>query len=122
LSEEDAPVSMGIVLDLSGSMKRILGSAKEALHKMMKYANPEDETFLNVVSTRPRIYSGFTRDFDEVLNRIVFEDAGGSTALFDTISESLQQLRSGSKPFRTWCRKADRASSDGRQGMPSARN
>src|ERR1035438_2372510 len=35
-SEEDAPVSMGIVLDLSGSMKGVLGAAKESLRALMK--------------------------------------------------------------------------------------
>ena len=62
-SEEDAPVSMGIVLDLSGSMKRVLGAAKESLRTLMKDANPGDEAFLNGVSTRPRAYSGFTTGF-----------------------------------------------------------
>jgi len=94
-SEEDAPVSMGIVLDLSGSMKGVLGAAKESLSALMKDANPADEAFLNVVSSTPRVYSGFTHDFDDVLGRIAFEDAGGNTALVDTIHYSLEELRSG---------------------------
>src|ERR1039458_7489368 len=94
-SEEDAPVSMGIVLDLSGSMSGVLSPAKEALRALMKDANPADEAFLNTVSTRPREYSGFTHDFDEVLSRVAFEKAGGDTALIDTIYGSLHELRSG---------------------------
>jgi len=94
-SEEDVPVSMGIVLDLSGSMKEFLGAAKESLRALMNDANPADEAFLNAVSTRPRAYSGFTVDFDEILQRVAFEDAGGDTALIDTIYGSLQELRSG---------------------------
>lgn len=94
-SEEDAPVSLGIVFDLSGSMKTVLGPAKESLRALMNDANPADEAFLNTVSTRPQVSSRFTRDFGEVLGRIVFEDAGGSTALIDTIWESLTELRSG---------------------------
>jgi len=94
-SEEDAPVSMGIVLDLSGSMREVLGPAKDALRALMKDANPADEAFLNTVSTNPRTYAGFTHDFDEVLSRVAFEKAGGDTALIDTIYGSLHQLRSG---------------------------
>jgi Ca-activated chloride channel family protein len=94
-SEEDAPVSMGIVLDLSGSMKGVLGAAKESLRALMKDANPADEAFLNAVSTNPRAYSGFTGHFDELLQKVAFEDAGGNTALIDTIYGSLNQLRSG---------------------------
>jgi Ca-activated chloride channel family protein len=97
-SEEDIPVSLGIVLDLSGSMRRVLGDAKETLQALMKDANPADEAFLNGVSTRPRPYSGFTQDFGEILSRVAFEEAGGNTALVDTVYESLQQLRSGTHP------------------------
>ena len=93
--EADVPVSMGVVLDLSGSMKPVLGSAKESLRALMKGANPEDEAFLNAVSTSPRRYSTFTQNFDDILNRIAFEKAYGYTALFDTIYASLEQLRAG---------------------------
>jgi len=94
-SEEDVPVSLGIVLDLSGSMRRVLGDAKETLQALMKDANPADEAFLNGVSTRPRPYSGFTQDFGEILNRVAFEGAAGDTALVDTVYGSLQELHSG---------------------------
>jgi Ca-activated chloride channel family protein len=94
-SEEDAPVSIGVVLDLSGSMKGVLSSAKESLGALMKDANPADEAFLNTVSTRPRAYSSFTRDLGGILSRVAFEDASGSTALIDTIDDSLKESRSG---------------------------
>jgi len=94
-SEADVPVSIGVVLDLSGSMKDVLGPAKESLKALMKDANPEDEAFLNAVSTRPRRYSGFTQNFDEILNRIAFEKADGYTALIDTIYASIGQLQTG---------------------------
>jgi Ca-activated chloride channel family protein len=94
-SEEDAPVSMGIVLDLSGSMKAFLDTAKESLRSLMKDANPADEAFLNAVSTSPRAYSGFTVNLDDILRRVAFEGASGDTALIDTVYGSLNQLRSG---------------------------
>jgi Ca-activated chloride channel family protein len=94
-SQEDVPVSMGIVLDLSGSMRGVLSAAKETLRALMKDANPADEAFLNTVTTRPRAYFGFTNHFDEVLSRIALENAGGDTALIDTIYDSLKELRSG---------------------------
>ncbi len=107
-SVEDAPVSMGIVLDLSESMKGVLGAAKEALRALMKDANPADEAFLNAVSTSPRAYSGFTQNFDEILRSVAFEGAAGNTALIDTIYGSLQQLRCG-----VYARKALLVISDG---------
>jgi Ca-activated chloride channel family protein len=93
--QEDVPVSLGIVLDLSGSMRELLGGARESLRALMKDVNPADEAFLNTVSTRPRANSGFTNRFDEVLSRIAFETAAGDTPLIDTIYDSLKALRSG---------------------------
>jgi Ca-activated chloride channel family protein len=99
-SEEDAPVSMGIVLDLSGSMRGVLGAAKESLRELMKDANPDDEAFLNGVSTHPRVYSSFTDGFDEIVRQVEAEGAEGSTALIDTIYQSLRELRAGVHPRR----------------------
>jgi Ca-activated chloride channel family protein len=94
-SEEDAPVSLGIVLDVSGSMKGYVAAAKEALKDLLKDANPSDEIFLNGVSTRPRAYSGFEDSFDETMRRVEAEEAGGRTALIDTIFDSAKELRRG---------------------------
>lgn len=94
-SQQDAPVSLGIVLDLSGSMRRVLATAKESLRALLKDANPADEAFLNAVSSRPRAFLGFTHNLYDILDRIAFEDARGNTALIDTIYASLRQLRSG---------------------------
>ena len=97
-SEEDAPVSIGVVLDLSGSMAAVLGAAKESLRTLMKDANPGDEAFLNGVSSDPRVYSGFTRSLDDIVRRVETERASGYTALIDTIYGSLEQLRTGVHP------------------------
>jgi Ca-activated chloride channel family protein len=97
-SEEDAPVSMGIVLDVSGSMARVLNTAKESLRALLTDANPDDEAFFNGVSTRPRAYSGFTTGFEDVLRRVESQTAYGDTALIDTIYGSLGQLRAGVHP------------------------
>ena len=94
-AREDVPVSLGIVMDLSRSMKSVLHDAKVALRVLVKIANPGDEGFLNSVSTSTRANSAFTADFDEILSKVAFESAAGDTALIDTIYESLRQLRGG---------------------------
>jgi Ca-activated chloride channel family protein len=94
-SQDDAPVSLGIVLDLSGSMKGYAAAAKESVKALLKDANPEDEVFVNGVSTRPRAYSGFEDSLDETMRRVKSEEAEGRTALIDTICNSLSELRSG---------------------------
>ena len=96
--QDDGPVSLGIVLDLSGSMKSVLTSAKESFRALMEEANPEDEAFLRTVSTRPGPSSGFIQNFGELVNSIAFEKASGATALIDTVYDSLREIRSGVHP------------------------
>lgn len=97
-SEDDAPVSLGIVLDMSGSMRGYLAAAKESLRALLNDANPQDEVFLNGVSTQPRAYSGFADSFTETIRRVESEGADGRTALIDTIYESSKELRAGIHP------------------------
>jgi Ca-activated chloride channel family protein len=94
-AEEEAPVSLGIVLDLSGSMGSVLGTAKDSLRALLESANPIDEAFVNTVSTRPRAFSGFSGNFEGLVTGLASEPASGRTALIDTIHESLSELRGG---------------------------
>ena len=94
-SQDDAPVSLGIVLDLSGSMKGYAAAAKDSVKALLKDANPEDQVFVNGVSTQPRAYSGFEDSFEKTMSRVASEQAEGRTALIDTICTSLSELRSG---------------------------
>ena len=94
-SEDDAPVSIGVVMDLSGSMRNLTGLGTEALRAFAAGSNPGDEAFLNTVSTRPQPQAGFSENLDAVINSVAFENASGSTALIDTLWLSLDQLRAG---------------------------
>ena len=94
-SEDDAPVSIGVVMDLSGSMRNLTGWEAEALRAFAMTSNPGDEAFLNTVSTRPRQGAGFSGNLDAVINGVAFAGASGSTALIDTIWLSLSELRAG---------------------------
>jgi Ca-activated chloride channel family protein len=91
--EQDAPVSVGIVFDSSGSMRNVLPQAKDVMRAFLEACNPEDEVFLYTVSNRPEKGPGFTSNFNSLLEHMVFTDAGGSTALVDTIYSALLQSR-----------------------------
>lgn len=93
-SADDAPVSIGIVFDLSGSMKSSLEVAKASLRALLKDANPNDEAFIDTVSTRPGTRSGFTNELDMLRDGIAMARAEGDTALIDTIVNALSKMRS----------------------------
>ena len=96
---EDIPVSMGLVIDNSGSMRDKRPRVNEAALTLVQNSNPEDEAF--VVNFNDDFYLDLDKDFTssipelkEALERI---DARGSTALYDAIIGSLDHLKKGSK-------------------------
>jgi VWFA-related protein len=96
---EDIPVSMGLVIDNSGSMRDKRPRVNEAAITLVQSSNPEDEAF--VVNFNDDYYLDLDKDFTnsvpelkEALERI---DARGSTALYDAIIGSLDHLKKGNK-------------------------
>ena len=77
---EDVPVSVGLVLDTSGSMQRTLGVVKEGAQAFVKTSNPDDEYLLLTVSTLPSAVSEFTNDASELRQDIAVTQPGGLTA------------------------------------------
>lgn len=93
LSSNDVPCSVGLILDISGSMRNILGSAKEVVLAFLKTVNSEDEVLLLTVSAHPEAVSDFTADLGELARRIELSKAGGMTALIDTVYLGLSRMR-----------------------------
>jgi Ca-activated chloride channel family protein len=92
-AKEDAPLSIGMVFDSSGSMHTKIHKSSEAASVFFKIANPEDEFFLVEFNDRPKLSVPFTRDSDEVYNRIARIRAAGRTSLLDAIHMALAQMK-----------------------------
>src|SRR4029077_13062966 len=95
-SSEDVPISIGVILDLSGSMANKLGKAKEAALQFFKTANPQDEFFLVGFNDRARLLSPFTHQVEDLQSAMLPASATGKTALLDAIYLGLNQMRVGS--------------------------
>ena len=93
---EDAPLSLGIVFDASGSMGHKMSKAREAVAQFFKTANPEDEFFLVQFNDRPEMMSGFTRSLEEIQNRLTFTQSKGRTALLDAIYLAINRMKEAS--------------------------
>jgi Ca-activated chloride channel homolog len=94
----DAPLSIGLVFDASGSMGNKLNKSRQAAAQFFKTANPEDEFFLVQFNERPQVVIPFTHNTEEIQNRLTFTQAKGRTALLDAIYQSLNQLKKAKNP------------------------
>jgi len=94
-STEDEPVSLGIVFDVSGSMKDKISTARDAAVTFLKTGNPEDEYFLEVFSNRPQVAEDFTSDISKLQNKLVFQNTNGMTAMYDAVYLSMVKLKEG---------------------------
>lgn len=92
-SMSDAPVSVGLVFDISGSMKEKLGTARQAAAEFLKTANPRDEFFLVLFSDRAKLASPCGSSPEQILNRLAFTPAKGRTALLDAVYLALDHMR-----------------------------
>ena len=97
-SSESAPVSLGIVFDISHSMQKKLDFARDAAVKFLETGTPEDEYFLVEFSNRAKVAEGFTTDISRLRDRLSFAPAAGSTALYDAVYLGLAQLKRGQHP------------------------
>ncbi len=69
-SSEEAPLSIGLVFDTSGSMGPKLQKSRQAAAQFFNTANPEDEFFLVEFNDRPELVVPFTTDAEDVQNRL----------------------------------------------------
>lgn len=92
-STEDAPISVGLIFDSSGSMGDKIEKSKEAALQFFKTSNPQDEFMLINFSDRPNLITGFTSKFENLQDRLLFVKSGGKTALLDAIYLGLSEMK-----------------------------
>jgi VWFA-related protein len=97
-SSEDAPMSVGVVFDTSGSMGAKLERSRQAVGQFLKTANPEDEFFLVQFNDRPELVVPFTAEIEELQNRLLFTQPRGRTALLDGVYMAMNQMKKAKNP------------------------
>ena len=90
---DDAPISLGIVFDTSGSMGPKLERSRMAVAEFLKSADPQDEAFLVEFADRPVLTVPLTNNFSEIQNRLLSTHPKGRTALLDSVSLALKTLK-----------------------------
>ena len=92
-ASEDAPVSIGIIFDLSGSMTSKLLRARESILQFVKTANPEDEFFVIGFNDRPELIEDFTNSVEDIQARLATVRSGNRTALLDAIYFGVAKMK-----------------------------
>jgi Ca-activated chloride channel homolog len=95
---EDVPISVGLIVDISGSMKDKIATAVNAATTFLKTGNPEDEYFVVEFANRPELMSDFTTDVSKLTSKLITIQAKGMTAMYDSVYLGLEKLKDGSNP------------------------
>ena len=93
-SDIDRPLSIGILFDLSGSMRPKLTRAREALQSFVKASNCDDDFFLVGFNQTANLLATFS-DGEQVLNKLAFAEAQGQTALLDAAHLGVEKIKEG---------------------------
>jgi VWFA-related protein len=96
-SDERVPVSLGILLDTSGSMegdkfRHAINAIERLITQML---NPEDEIFLYTFNDQPQMIQGWTQDRELLMRQLRRTYPAGGTAMYDTVAEAIPYAQRG---------------------------
>ncbi len=92
-SHEDAPISVALVLDFSGSMQNKSEFVLQALEQFFQNANPDDDYYVIAVSDRPTLVADASQSTNTILAHLAAVEPHGMTALYDSIYLGVNKLR-----------------------------
>jgi Ca-activated chloride channel family protein len=97
-TDEDAPITLGIIYDVSGSMNNLTSRSFEALRRFFHTSHEDDEYFVIAFNDKPQLVQNFTTSPNEILSRTIFVKAKGNTALYDAVYLAAEKAKQGRHP------------------------
>jgi len=94
---EDIPLSLGLVIDNSGSMRNKRERVNSAALAFVRESNPDDETFIVNFDDSAYLEQDFTGSIGDLVDALDNIDARGETALYDALYLSADHVKSGKK-------------------------
>src|SRR5215469_4421441 len=92
-SREDAPISVALILDFSGSMHNKIEYVLQAVDQFFENANPDDDYYIIAVSDRPMLVSDSSQSTNTIQAHLATIEPHGMTALYDSIYLGVNKLR-----------------------------
>jgi Ca-activated chloride channel family protein len=100
-SDDDAPVSVGVIFDVSGSMSGDkIKRSRDALSRFIQTSHNSDEYFLIAFNSRAQLLLDKTRDGNAVLDKLTFVQTRNNTALYDACYLGVEKVQRGTHPKR----------------------
>ncbi len=97
-SQEDVPISLGIIIDTSGSMRNKIDLVNKAALAFIRASNPDDQVFLIGFNDQVDLLEDYTNDIDAITDALENVVVTGGTALYDAIYLGVQKAQNGSRP------------------------
>jgi Ca-activated chloride channel homolog len=97
-SSEDAPLSLGLIVDVSGSIGSQLNTSRQAVSAFLKSLNAGDEAFLVECSDQALLTVHFTHDAAAIDDKLKAATSGGLTALLDAVRLGIDEMKSAKNP------------------------
>src|SRR5262245_2740762 len=92
---DDVPVSMGVLLDTSGSMDQRISTATNAVERFIRSIHKDDDIFLMTFANRVELRQDFTDDREKLARALRRVTVAGGTALYDALEDGLDKIQSG---------------------------
>lgn len=91
----DAPITIGVIFDVSGSMKKRVGRSLHALKRFVDASHRDDEFFLLGFSNRVSLLRDFTSSGEQIATSLTLALPEGRTALYDAVLMGIEKARTG---------------------------
>lgn len=121
-SGEDAPISIGLLIDTSGSMTMKLDTSRRAAEELLKTLNPQDEAFLVEFSDRAQLVQAFTNKPEDMQSGLGRLQTGGLTALLDAVNLGIAQMKKAKNPRKALVVISDGGDNNSRYSQQEIRN
>jgi len=116
-TEEDAPISVGLLLDVSRSMSNKFVTERAAVESFFNNANPKDDYFVITFADRPKLLTNASQSIDEIQEKLAANIPEGQTALLDAVYLAMSKMRSTRHDRRVLLIISDGGDNHSRYGM-----
>ncbi|PYV59054.1 MAG: VWA domain-containing protein [Acidobacteria bacterium] len=116
-TEEDSPISVGLLLDVSRSMTNKFVTERAAVESFFNNANPKDDYFVVTFADHPKLLTNASQSIEEIQEKLAANIPEGQTALLDAVYLAMSKMRSAQHDRRVMLIISDGGDNHSRYGM-----